>query len=115
MARAKSISLSQFTSAVQTAVKAAVQKHPKFKVDTPQGVSFSYLIRGVPVPETLVANVTLGETQAFANEIATQLLSAQPEAFREVRTSGTESLGAVYCAGGHVILGIPAVESLIEK
>ena len=63
MAQAQSISLSHFTAAVQAAVKAAVQKHPKFKLDAPQGVTFSFLIRGIPVPESVLANVTLGETQ----------------------------------------------------
>jgi hypothetical protein len=33
MAQAQSISLSHFTAAVQSAVKAAVQKHPKFELD----------------------------------------------------------------------------------
>jgi hypothetical protein len=113
MAQAKSISLSQFTIAVQAAVKAAVQKHPKFKVDTPQGVSFSYLIRGIPVAETLVANVTLGETQAFANEIATHLINAQPGALAESRATGSQ--GVVYSSGRHVIVGIPAADSLLEK
>jgi hypothetical protein len=47
MPPAKSISLRQFTSAVQAAVKAAVKKHPKFnQVEAPQEVTFSYLIRG---------------------------------------------------------------------
>jgi hypothetical protein len=45
MSQAKSLSLSQFTSAVQTAVKAAAQKHPKLKLDLPQGITVSYLIR----------------------------------------------------------------------
>ena len=113
MAQANAISLSQFTSAVQAAVKTAVQKHPKFKIETPQGVSFSYLIRGIPVPEALVANATLGETQAFANEIAAHLISAQPGALAEARAAGPQ--GVVYSSGRHVIVGIPAVESVLEK
>lgn len=114
MAQARSISLSQFTSAVQAAVKAAAQKHPKFKIDPPQGVAFSYLIWGIPVPDSAVANVTLGETQAFANEIATQLGSAQTEALAARQAAGTQ--GVVYSAGRHVILGIPPAESvLLEK
>jgi len=112
MAQAQSISLSHFTSAVQTAVKAAVQKHPKFKLDTPQGVSFSYLIRGIPVPENLLANVTFGETQAFANEVAAQI-SAQPGI---AAAAGVGGKGAIYSAGGHIIVGIPAVDQLqLEK
>ena len=112
MAQAKSLSLSHFTTAVHAAVKAAAQKHPKFKLDTPPGITFSYLIRGIPVPETFLANVTFGETQAFANEVATQI-SAQPGIAVEASMVGK---GAIYSAGGHIILGIPAVESLqLEK
>ena len=110
MAQAKSISLGQFTSAVQAAVKSAVQKHPKFKFDAPHGVTFSYLIRGIPVPEPLAATVTLAETQAFANEIAAQLSAAQPEALAK---AGASTQGVVYSAGRHVIIGIPAVESFL--
>jgi hypothetical protein len=77
MAQAQSISLSHFTAAVQSAVKAAVQRHPKFKLDAPQGVTFSFLIRGIPVPESLLANVTFGETQAFANDLAAQISAQQ--------------------------------------
>jgi hypothetical protein len=111
MAQAQSISLSHFTSAVQSAVKAAAQKHPKFKLDAPQGVTFSYLIRGIPVPETMLANVTFGETQAFANEVAAQI-SAQPGIALEASLGGK---GAIYSAGGHIIIGIPAVEQFQLK
>src|SRR6478672_9115768 len=105
MAQAKSISLSELSGAVQAAVKSAVQKHPKFKMDTPHGVTFSYLIRGIPVPEPLAATVTLAETQAFANEIAAHLSGAQPEALAKAQAG---SQGVVYSAGRHVIIGIPA-------
>ncbi len=111
MAQAQSISLSHFTSAVQSAVKAAAQKHPKFKLDAPQGVTFSYLIRGIPVPETMLANVTFGETQAFANEVAAQI-GAQPGIALEASLGGK---GAIYSAGGHIIIGIPAVEQFQLK
>jgi hypothetical protein len=111
MAQAQSISLSHFTSAVQAAVKSAVHKHPKFKLDTPQAVSFSYLIRGIPVPENLLANVTFGETQAFANDVASQI-SAQPGIAMEASFAGK---GAIYSAGGHIIIGIPAVDQLQLK
>ncbi len=111
MAQAKSISLSHFTGAVQSAVKAAVQKHPKFKMDAPQGVTFSYLIRGIPVPETFLANATFAETQAFADEVATQI-SAQPGIAVNTVAGGK---GAIYSAGGHIIIGIPAVENQLEK
>jgi hypothetical protein len=113
MPKANSISLSHFTSAVQTAVKVAVEKHPKFKFETPHGVEFSYLIRGIPVPEQLLQHVTFGETQAFANEIAGQI-GAQTGVGAEAK--GAKTPGAVFSVGGHVIIGIPAVESfLMEK
>ena len=111
MPQAQSISLSHFTSAVQAAVKAASQKHPKFKLDAPQSVSFSYLIRGIPVPEALLANVTFGETQAFANEVAAQI-SAQPGIAAEASLAGK---GSIFSTGGHIIIGIPAVEQLQVK
>jgi hypothetical protein len=114
MAQAKSISLSQFTTAVQAAVKAAVQKHPKFKIDPPQAVAFSFLIRGIPVPETLVANVPFGETQAFANDIAAHLGGAQSEAV--AGAAGGRAQGVIFSHGGHIILGIPPIESFqLEK
>jgi|HubBroStandDraft_6_1064221.scaffolds.fasta_scaffold16610_2 hypothetical protein len=112
MAQAKSISLSQFTAAVQSAVKTAAQKHPKFKLDAPSGITFNYLIRGIPVPETFLANATFAEAQEFANEVAIQI-SAQPGMAAE---AGGKGKGAIYSAGGHIILGIPAVENLqLEK
>jgi hypothetical protein len=99
MAQAKSISLKHFTSTVQAAVKTAVQKHPKFKVNTPQGVVFSYLIRGIPFAEEVLQTVTLGETQAYANELASHI-GGKPE-------------GAVYFTGGHLILGIPTIDNQV--
>ena len=42
MAQAASISLSKFTETVQAAVKVAVQKHPKFKLEQPTQLSISY-------------------------------------------------------------------------
>jgi len=111
MAQAQSISLSHFTTAVQSAVKAAVQKHPKFKLDTPQGVTFSFLISGIPVPESVLANVTFGETQAFANEVAANI-SAQ-QGFAAAAAGGTK--GAITSVGGHIILGIPAADQVELK
>ncbi len=55
MAKPVSISLSKFTTSVQTAVKAAMAKHPKFQAPVPKAVSFAYLIRGIPVAEEIVA------------------------------------------------------------
>lgn len=56
MAQAASISLSKFTETVQAAVKVAVQKHPKFKLEQPTQLSISYLIRGIPVPDAIAGN-----------------------------------------------------------
>lgn len=112
MAQAQSISLSHFTSAVQAAVKAAAQKHPKFSgVAAPQGITFNYLIRGIPVPESLLANVTFAETQAFANEIAAHVGAQSGVAALSAAGGG----GAVYSVGRHIILGIPAAEDLALK
>ena len=114
MAQATSISLSKFTATVQAAVKAAVQKHPKFKIDPPTQVAISYLIRGIPVSEAIVANVTLAETQAFAAEIASHLTSSGPAVLG--LEAGKTPEGAVYSHGNHVIIGIPPVtEILLEK
>jgi hypothetical protein len=115
MAKATSISLSQFTATVQAAVKAAVQKHPKFKIDPPQAVAVSYLIRGIPpVEESRLANVTLGEVQAFANDIAAHIGTAQPEAL--VGVHGASAQGVLYSDGRHIIIGIPAPpDYLLEK
>lgn len=61
------------------AVKAAAAKHPKFRVEAPQAVSVSYLIRGFPVPDAIASQVTLGEAQAYASEIAASLGAAHAE------------------------------------
>ena len=114
MAQAASISLSKFTATVQAAVKAAVQKHPKFKIDAPQGIALSYLIRGIPVPETILANVTIGETQAFANEVAAHISGAQPEILGGAIAAGPQ--GVIYSNGRHLIIGIPPLDPfLIER
>ncbi|HUA21961.1 MAG TPA: hypothetical protein VMU80_09575 [Bryobacteraceae bacterium] len=112
MAQATTISLSKFTSAVQAAVKAAVANHPKFKIAAPQAISVAFLIRGFPVPEAILNQVTVGETQAFANEVAAQLTAAQVE----VRTAlaHAPSGGAVLSVGGHCIVGIPPATELLQ-
>ncbi len=112
MPQATSISLSQFTATVQAAVKAAVQKHPKFKIDPPQAVTLSYLIRGIPpVAESILANVTLNEMQAFANDVAAHIRAAHPEALAGVY--GASGHGVIYSDGRHVIIGIPPVEPFV--
>ena len=114
MARATSISLSKFTASVQAAVKGAVQRHPKFKLDAPQAIAVSYLIRGVPVPDAILTQVTLSEMQAFANDVAVHVAGEHPEAFA---AHGTAPQGAIISIGRHVILGIPPMAETftIEK
>jgi hypothetical protein len=113
MAQATTISLSKFTAAVQNAVKAAVAKHPKFKIDPPQGVSVYYIIRGIPIPDPILAQVTMGETQAFANEIAAGVAAAQPEAMAAGARGGGAG-GAVLSVGGHCIVGIPPAPQMVQ-
>ena len=67
MAKASSISATKLMSAVQDAVKAAVEKHPKLKVE-PTNLSIGYLIWGFPVPENFSA-FSVRETQAFAADV----------------------------------------------
>jgi hypothetical protein len=115
MAKATSISLSKLTSSVHAAVKAAAAQHPKFnKVEPPQGLTVSYLIRGFPLPDFLAATVTLGEAQAFADTVAGQVAGDNPVAFeRTAAAASTTTRGAVLSVGGHIICGFPpAVETI---
>jgi hypothetical protein len=111
LAQATSISLAKFTASVQTAVKAAVAKHPKFRVDIPNSVSIAYLIRGFPIPEGILATATLGETQAFANDVAASLGKAHPEI---LTAQGHTAEGAIISIGRHVIVGIPPVTQTFQ-
>jgi hypothetical protein len=111
MAQATSISLAKFTASVQAAVKAAVAKHPKFKVETPNSVSISYLIRGVPIPDGILTTATLSETQAFANDVASSLGQAHPEV---LAAPGKAVEGAIISIGRHVIVGIPPVAQTFQ-
>lgn len=113
MAQAVSISLSKFTASVQAAVKAATAKHPKFKIDVPNAVTVAYLIRGIPVPESILANATLGETQAFAGDVAAHIAGAHPEAFA-LTAGGPAPGGAVLSVGRHVIVGIPPAAAILQ-
>jgi hypothetical protein len=117
MAKAASISLSGFSASVQAAVKAAVAKHPKFsQLEVPSDVTFSYSITGIPVPEPVAKNLNMGELQAFADDVAERLVSAQPHAAeRLVLSKGSNSKGAVYSAGHHVICGIPPFMPFAER
>ena len=111
MAKATSISLAKFTASVQAAVKGAMAKHPKFKVESPQAVSISYLIRGFPVPEAILSQVTVAETQAFAADVAASLGAAHPDLLAP--KAGTAE-GAVISIGRHVIVGIPPMSQTFE-
>lgn len=113
MPQATSISLSKFTASVQAAVRAAVAKHPKFKIQPPQAITVSYLIRGVPVDETILKEVTVSETQAFANDVAAGIASAHPEAFA-ANVQHAPAQGAIISVGGHLLLGIPPVSHLLQ-
>jgi hypothetical protein len=112
MTKPVSISLSKFTASVQAAVKAAIAKHPKFNLQVPNAISVSYLIRGIPVPEEITSKVTLGETQAFATDIAAHVAQAHPEMLAAAREAAQG--GAILSVGRHVIIGIPASPEIVE-
>jgi hypothetical protein len=112
MAKPVSISLSKFTASVQAAVKSAIAKHPKFSLQVPSAISVSYLIRGIPVPEEIASKVTLGETQAFAAEIATNIAEAHPEVLAAAQQNARG--GAILSVGGHIIIGIPAPSEIVQ-
>jgi hypothetical protein len=57
--------------------------------------------------------VTLGETQAFATEIAAQIAQAHPEALAAVHQAAAQR-GAILSVGGHVIIGIPAPSEIVQ-
>jgi hypothetical protein len=111
MAQATSISFSKFLTSVQSAVKAAVAKNPKFKVDVPNSLTVSYIIRGIPVPDGILSTVTLAETQAFANDIAAQIQSAVPEV---LGAAAPAAQGAILSVGGHIIVGIPPATQALQ-
>lgn len=113
MAQAVSISLAKFTKSVQAAVTAAAAKHPKFKIEPPNAVTISYLIRGIPPPESILSNVTVGELQAFATDIAAHIAGAHPEMF-PTGERGASPEGAILSIGRHVIVGIPPVAQTVR-
>jgi len=115
MAQATTISLSKFTASVQAAVKSAISKHPKFNIQPPQGVTVSYLIRGIPVPEVILKGVTVSETQAFANDVAAAIAGAHPEVLSaSVGAPHVPTQGAIISIGGHLVVGIPPALHLME-
>lgn len=111
MTKPVSISLRKFSDSVQAAVKAAAAKHPKFQIPASNSIALGYLIRGIPVPDEVLSKVTIGETQAFAADIAARIGEAHPEAFGAARRPVG---GAVLSLGGHVIIGVPAPPEIFE-
>ncbi len=111
MAHAVSISLKKFTESVNNAVKAASAKHPKFKIEATQGISVSYLIRGIPVPDGLLHNMTVPELQSFATDVAQHVSAAHQDLFS--RGGGRAAEGAVISVGGRIIIGIPPIENFL--
>lgn len=88
-------------------------KHPKFKVDVPNAVTVAYLIRGIPVPEGILSTVTMGETQAFATDVAAHIAGAHPETLG-LAAHAPAPEGAILSVGRHVILGIPPVSQIVQ-
>jgi len=114
MAKPVSISLTKFRSSVETAVEAAMKKHPKFAIAKPTSISVYYFIRGVQVPDEIASKVTLGEAQAFANEVASHLNGAMPQLRIAHAASGSGAHGTVLAVDRHFLLGIPAPPELLQ-
>ena len=108
MAKATSISVSKLSTAVQDSVKAAIQKHPKVKVEV-SNLAFGHLIWGFPVPEQFT-NLSIREAQSFATDVAANLSTS-------LGSSVWSNLqGAVLSHGGHLTIGFPAPpEVLFER
>jgi hypothetical protein len=102
-----SISLHHLTASVQAAVKAAAAKHPKFgPVPEPSGISFGNLIWGYPVPDGVLAQVTVGELQSYVTDVAAQIGQAGPQELG----AALQAQGGVFGFFGHVVhCGIPPV------
>ncbi len=111
MARAVSISLKKFTESVNNAVKAASEKHPKFKFEAAKGISVSYLIRGFPVPDGILRNATIPELQSFATDVAQHVSAANQDVLSAAGRGPAE--GAVISVGGHLTIGFPAPENFL--
>lgn len=114
MAKPVSISLTKFRSSVEAAVEAAVKKHQKFAGPKPTGISVYYLIRGYPIPDEIASKATLGEVQAFANEVASHLTSAVPQLRIAHAGSSSGAHGTVLSVDRHVLIGIPAPPEFLQ-
>jgi hypothetical protein len=107
VAKAASITVDKLSSTVAAAVKAAVAKHPKVKVDPDGPLSLGYLIWGIPVPDDIAGGLTIREATAFAKDVTAGLGGA---------FTGVTLESAVLSRGGHLIIGIPVPpEVLINR
>jgi len=102
--KATSISVEKLSTTVAAAVRAAVEKHPKIKIDASGPLAASYLIWGIPVPDAIAGALTVKETQEFANEVASKLGAS---------FGGQAIEGAVFSHGGHLILGFPVPPEIL--
>ncbi len=114
MDKPASISLHKFTTSVQAAVKAAAAKHPKFShVPMPSEVSLGSLIWGYPVPDGVLAQVTVGELQSYVTDVAARIGQAGPEglgAALPAPKGGFASFGRVVHCGIPPWIEFPAVK-----
>ena len=107
--KATSISIKQLSAAVNKAVAAAAQRTPSIPIPPPNEVSyFPYLILGFPVPDAIaqkVAQESFANLNAFANDVAGQLGEFVEGGAAGAAAGAGGSLGAIYSAGGHIIMG----------
>src|SRR6266404_4974083 len=101
---AASISIRELSTAINTAVKAAVQKHPDFNIHaTNEFVYHPYWIVGIPIPDTRIKE--LGQLQTLAAELTTQIQKAAPSAFSADAVGSQAVEPAVYIHGRLIICG----------
>ena len=105
---AASISIRELSAAVNTAVKAAVQKHPDFNIHpTNDFVYHPYWIVGIPIPDIRIKE--LGQLQTLAAELTTQIQKAAPTAFSADAVGSHPVEPAVYIHGKLIICGYRAM------
>jgi hypothetical protein len=76
-------------------------------------VTVSYLIRGIPVDESILRKVTVSEAQAFANDVAAGIATAHPQAL-VTGAPHAPGQGAIISVGGHLVLGMPPISQALE-
>jgi len=107
--KATSISVKQLSAAVNTAVAGAAKRFPSIPIPPPTEVSYyPYLILGFPVPEPIaqkIAQESFANLNAFANDVAGQLGQFVEGGATGAAAGAGGSLGAIYSAGGHIIMG----------